>query len=182
MEKAQKISNRTSNEKRTASSIQRKKILGYLQKHGSMTTAQAINEIDVPGHRIGNLVDELRAYYGIPIEEGRVKVRREDGAFTAMAQYVLRSEKEFAIGKLPATSSQRTALLEYLRIVGPITDGEARRKLGIGRCAARIEELRRYYMIPIETQMIQVRNKNGTLVYVAKYVLNNEPDYVKEGI
>ena len=68
--------------------------------------------------------------------------------------------------------SQREAVLERLK-VGPLTQFQALRELGIMRLAPRIEELRREHAI--DTIMIDVMTANrDRFARVAQYVLKDK--------
>lgn len=66
-------------------------------------------------------------------------------------------------------SKQRDRLLMHLRDVGPITAAEAMRIYGIGRCAARVKDLREAGFKVITTT-ITVRTRHG-IARVASYSL-----------
>lgn len=64
--------------------------------------------------------------------------------------------------------SQADKIIRYLNTHGTITDRDAYTKLGIRRLAARIADIRRDG-IPIETQMREVTNADGSTSRIAAY-------------
>lgn len=68
-----------------------KKILQYMEKHGSITQAEAVSEFHC--YRLGARVFDLKAQ-GIPIKTETVTGKREDGAKYLFARYSLIKEDE----------------------------------------------------------------------------------------
>ena len=66
--------------------------------------------------------------------------------------------------------TQTEDLYDYLKENGSITQMKALRELGIMRLASRISDLRRQG-VPISTEMITVKAKNGRKASVARYRL-----------
>ena len=69
--------------------------------------------------------------------------------------------------------TQNEELYDYLKENGSITQMKALRELGIMRLASRISDLRRQG-VPISTEMITVKAKNGRNASVARYTLVEE--------
>ena len=69
--------------------------------------------------------------------------------------------------------TQTEDLYDYLKENGSITQMKALRELGIMRLASRISDLRRQG-VPISTEMITVKAKNGRKASVARYTLIEE--------
>ena len=69
--------------------------------------------------------------------------------------------------------TQTEDLYDYLKENGSITQMKALRELGIMRLASRISDLRRQG-VPISTEMITVKAKNGRNASVARYTLVEE--------
>lgn len=68
------------------------------------------------------------------------------------------------------SASQCVEVMRYLKSGGRLTSGEAFQMFGITRLAARVYELRqRGHYIP--SRKIQVRNRNGRMVWVEVYWL-----------
>ena len=70
--------------------------------------------------------------------------------------------------------TQREKIVAYIKEHGSITAREADRKLGVMRLASRIGELRRDYII--RTEMIRVKNGDGSHSSVARYTFAEEVD------
>lgn len=66
--------------------------------------------------------------------------------------------------------TQTEELYDYLKEHGTITQMKALKELGIMRLASRISDLRRRG-VPIKTEMITVKAKNGRRASVARYEL-----------
>ena len=65
--------------------------------------------------------------------------------------------------------SQTTDVIEFIRDNGSITTMDAF-GLGITRLASRVHELRRFG-VPVEKEMITVKNRKGEPCRVAKYTI-----------
>lgn len=65
--------------------------------------------------------------------------------------------------------SQATDVIEFIRDNGSITTMDAF-GLGITRLASRVHELRRFG-VPVEKEMITVKNRKGEPCRVAKYTI-----------
>lgn len=66
--------------------------------------------------------------------------------------------------------NQKQLILDYIQQYGSITNTEAVNDLGIGRLAARVEELRKLGY-PIATVMEQGKNKREEPVIYARYII-----------
>lgn len=66
-------------------------------------------------------------------------------------------------------------IYKYMETHGGITQAEAFLELGVGRLGARIFDMRERG-IPIKAQMVQVRKKDGTEAFVARYSIEKEAD------
>lgn len=67
--------------------------------------------------------------------------------------------------------SQAETILGHLREYGSITAIEAVRDYGIMRLASRIADLRKAG-VPVQTEMVQGKNRHGEKVNFARYRLN----------
>lgn len=66
--------------------------------------------------------------------------------------------------------NQKQLILDYIQQYGSITNAEAVTDLGIGRLAARVEELRKQGY-PIATVMEQGKNRRDEPVVYARYII-----------
>ena len=66
--------------------------------------------------------------------------------------------------------SQKDDILAFMQEHGSITHRQAEDYIGCMRCASRINELRNEGH-KIETESVEVKNRHGDKVHIAKYVL-----------
>ena len=64
-------------------------------------------------------------------------------------------------------------IYKYMETHGGITQAEAFLELGVGRLGARIYDMRERG-IPIKVQMVQVKKKDGSEAFVARYSIERE--------
>ena len=72
-------------------------------------------------------------------------------------------------------ATQRQQILRYLYDHDVITASEAERRLGVGRLASRIFELKKQGY-PITRKMVEVVKRDGTTTRVAAYHLEEEAE------
>lgn len=73
--------------------------------------------------------------------------------------------------------SQKTDILAWLGTYGTLTNREAMLKLGVGRLASRVNELRDEGY-PIEKIMVQEKKQDGRIVRYARYFMGRANEQV----
>lgn len=76
--------------------------------------------------------------------------------------------------KLP-TNTYTFQVMQWLKKGFTITSKQAIEMFGCTRLSAVIFRLKNDYGLPIKDQLIQVKNRNGRKVMVARYELTTEP-------
>ena len=83
------------------------------------------------------------------------------------------ADKEGATMNKNSKPKQVERIVDYMRQFGGITQFEAMRDLGIMRLGGRVSELRKAG-VPIESDMIPVKNRFGETCYIKQYRLGKE--------
>lgn len=73
---------------------------------------------------------------------------------------------------------QRKKILEYIKANGSITEADARFKLGITQCAARIWDLKHKDNVCIKSVREVGKNRDGEKVHYTRYSLMTEEDLI----
>ena len=74
------------------------------------------------------------------------------------------------MGKVDHKPTQNERIIDYMNRFGSITQAEALLDLGVARLASRISDLRSLG-VPIESEMIEVKNRFGEKCHVKRYRL-----------
>lgn len=70
--------------------------------------------------------------------------------------------------------TQTEMVLQYMHENGSITQMQAIMDLGCGRLSARINDIKNKLQVPVKTEIVPVKKKNGKTAYVARYSLVEE--------
>jgi hypothetical protein len=70
--------------------------------------------------------------------------------------------------------SQTEMVLQYMHENGSITQMQAIMDIGCGRLSARIKDIKDKLQVPVKTEMVPVKKKNGKIAYVARYSILKE--------
>lgn len=70
--------------------------------------------------------------------------------------------------------SQTEMVLQYMHENGSITQMQAIMDIGCGRLSARIKDIKDKLQVPVKTEMVPVKKKNGKTAYVARYSILKE--------
>lgn len=70
-------------------------------------------------------------------------------------------------------NSTHKDIYHYMELFGGITQAQAFLDLGVGRLGARIFEMRERG-IPIKSEMVKVRKRDGSDAFVARYSIERE--------
>lgn len=65
-------------------------------------------------------------------------------------------------------------IYNYMETYGGITQAEAFTQLGVGRLGARIWDMINKKNVPIKSETIKVRKRDGSYAYVARYSIVKE--------